>query len=187
MHSLRTTVSSRYSSSFVTTTFFLSFSIKNKQTNKQFMDLLLTAFICTGDEFALREGGSLYCKDDHDVLEKSAQSRVAPVIESNNNTNLNNNNHSSELGSMSGKRTILEYGWFIECRADEIISLALSAAANKRLDLMLVRNANWNNQHFFFDGKKMNRMRNGIKIDMLINNEPNRCHCTFYLQSNNSD
>lgn len=59
-----------------------------------------------GDEFALREGGSLYCKDDHDVLEKSAQSRVAPVIESNNNTNLNNNNHSSELGSMSGKRTV---------------------------------------------------------------------------------
>lgn len=65
------------------------------------------AFVCTGDEFALREGGSLYCKDDHDVLEKSAQSRVAPVIESNNNTNLNNNNHSSELGSMSGKRTMV--------------------------------------------------------------------------------
>lgn len=56
-----------------------------------------------GDEFALREGGSLYCKNDHDVLEKSAQSRVVPIIESNNNTNLNNNNHSSELGSMSGK------------------------------------------------------------------------------------
>lgn len=58
----------------------------------------------SGDEFALREGGSLYCKIDHDVLEKSAQSRVAPIIESNNNTNLNNNNHSSELGSMSGKQ-----------------------------------------------------------------------------------
>lgn len=58
-----------------------------------------------GDEFALREGGSLYCKDDHDVLEKSAQSRVAPIIESNNNTNLNNNNHSSEIGSMSGKQS----------------------------------------------------------------------------------
>lgn len=69
----------------------------------------------TGDEFALREGGSLYCKNDHDVLEKSAQSRVAPIIESNNNTNLNNNNHSSEIGSMSGKQkfqsqsTPLEY------------------------------------------------------------------------------
>lgn len=56
-----------------------------------------------GDEFALREGGSLYCKYDHDNLEKSAQSRVAPIIESNNNTHLNNNNHSSEIGSMSGK------------------------------------------------------------------------------------
>ncbi|XP_055304847.1 insulin gene enhancer protein ISL-2B isoform X2 [Sitodiplosis mosellana] len=54
-----------------------------------------------GDEFALREGGSLYCKNDHDNLEKSAQSRVAPIIESNNNTHLNNNNHSSEIGSMS--------------------------------------------------------------------------------------
>lgn len=56
-----------------------------------------------GDEFALREGGSLYCKEDHDLLEKTAQSRVAPTIESNNNTNLSNNNHSSELGSMSGE------------------------------------------------------------------------------------
>lgn len=64
--------------------------------------VFLTRFTRLGDEFALREGGSLYCKDDHDVLEKSAQSRVAPTIESNNNTNLNNNNHSSELGSMSG-------------------------------------------------------------------------------------
>lgn len=51
----------------------------------------------------MREGGSLYCKRDHDILEKSAQNRVAPIIESNNNINLNNNNHSSELGSMSGK------------------------------------------------------------------------------------
>lgn len=59
-----------------------------------------------GDEFALREGGSLYCKNDHDNLEKSAQSRVAPIIESNNNTHLNNNNHSSEVGSMSGKAVI---------------------------------------------------------------------------------
>lgn len=58
-----------------------------------------------GDEFALREGGSLYCKDDHDVLEKSAQIRLPLIIESNNNTNLSNNNHSSELGSMSGKHS----------------------------------------------------------------------------------
>ncbi|XP_055702120.1 insulin gene enhancer protein isl-1 [Phlebotomus papatasi] len=58
-----------------------------------------------GDEFALRDGGSLYCKEDHDVIEKSAQSTVPPSLESNNNnnnnTNLSNNNHSSELGSMS--------------------------------------------------------------------------------------
>lgn len=60
----------------------------------------------SGDEFALREGGLLYCKDDHDNLEKSAQSRVAPIIESNNNTHLNNNNHSSEIGSMSGKHRV---------------------------------------------------------------------------------
>lgn len=58
-----------------------------------------------GDEFALREGGSLYCKDDHDVLEKSAQSRLPLIVESNNNTNLSNNNHSSEVGSMSGKHS----------------------------------------------------------------------------------
>lgn len=65
-------------------------------------------FCVAGDEFALRDGGSLYCKEDHDVMEKSAQSRVAPSIESNNNnnnnnSNLSNNNHSSELGSMSGE------------------------------------------------------------------------------------
>ncbi|XP_063700958.1 insulin gene enhancer protein isl-1 [Culicoides brevitarsis] len=61
-----------------------------------------------GDEFALRDGGTLYCKEDHDVLEKtSPTSTIAPSsIENNNNNNnittlSNNNNHSSELGSMS--------------------------------------------------------------------------------------
>uniref|UniRef100_A0A0K8USP8 Insulin gene enhancer protein ISL-1 n=2 Tax=Bactrocera latifrons TaxID=174628 RepID=A0A0K8USP8_BACLA len=63
-----------------------------------------------GDEFALRDGGILYCKEDHDVLEKSSQSSLtSSSIESNNNnsssnnnnTSLSNNNHSSELGSMS--------------------------------------------------------------------------------------
>ncbi|KAM7354121.1 LIM1_Isl and LIM2_Isl domain-containing protein tup [Cochliomyia hominivorax] len=64
-----------------------------------------------GDEFALRDGGILYCKEDHDVLEKSSQSSLtSSSIESNNNnscsnnnnhSNLSNNNHSSELGSMS--------------------------------------------------------------------------------------
>ncbi|XP_073825152.1 insulin gene enhancer protein isl-1-like isoform X2 [Musca autumnalis] len=65
-----------------------------------------------GDEFALRDGGILYCKDDHDVLEKSSQSNLTPSsLESNinnscsNNDNhsslSSNNNHSSELGSMT--------------------------------------------------------------------------------------
>lgn len=67
-----------------------------------------------GDEFALREGGALYCKEDHDVLEKSsAPTTPHPAVvaggggvgtESNNNTSLSNNNHnnnSTELGCMS--------------------------------------------------------------------------------------
>lgn len=60
-----------------------------------------------GDEFALREGGALYCKEDHDTMEKtSAPTTPHPVSESNNNTSLSNNNHTSnsaELGCMSGK------------------------------------------------------------------------------------
>lgn len=70
-----------------------------------------------GDEFALRDGGILYCKEDHDVLEKSSQSSLtSSSIESNNNNSCsnnnnhsslsNNNNHSSELGSMSGESKI---------------------------------------------------------------------------------
>ncbi|XP_049538238.1 insulin gene enhancer protein isl-1 [Anopheles darlingi] len=71
-----------------------------------------------GDEFALRDGGSLYCKEDHDHLEKTSQNGLLPGVEpnnnisanannnninstNNNNSSLNNNNHSSELGSMS--------------------------------------------------------------------------------------
>ncbi|CAO1304013.1 unnamed protein product [Diamesa serratosioi] len=73
-----------------------------------------------GDEFALRDGGSLYCKEDHDVLEKSSLTHLTSIehnnnnipMLNNNNTNINNNtnhstpslsnnNHSSELGSMS--------------------------------------------------------------------------------------
>lgn len=65
----------------------------------------------------------MYCKDDHDVLEKSALTHLTsiehnnnniPMLNNNNNTimnnntnhsttSLSNNNHSSELGSMSGK------------------------------------------------------------------------------------
>lgn len=60
-----------------------------------------------GDEFALRDGGKLYCKEDNDIIEKTSLGIGPPSsIESNNNnnnTNLSNNNHSSELGSMSGK------------------------------------------------------------------------------------
>ncbi|CAH2251758.1 jg13772 [Pararge aegeria aegeria] len=58
-----------------------------------------------GDEFALREGGALYCREDHDVLEKSANTSGSSSgnAESNNNTTLSNNNshHPPELGSMS--------------------------------------------------------------------------------------
>lgn len=59
-----------------------------------------------GDEFALRDGGALYCKEDHDVMEKSNSAPATPHSESNNNTSLSNNNHNSnstELGCMSGK------------------------------------------------------------------------------------
>lgn len=88
--------------------------------NRNFFYKILTNFLLfTGDEFALRDGGALYCKEDHDVLEKSAQSNLNSSIEPNNNNNpmisnnntsisnnhntaLSNNNHSSELGSMSG-------------------------------------------------------------------------------------
>lgn len=60
-----------------------------------------------GDEFALRDGGALYCKEDHDVMEKSsAPPTPHPGSESNNNTSLSNNNHSNnstELGCMSGE------------------------------------------------------------------------------------
>lgn len=71
-------------------------------------------FLCPGDEFALRDGGSLYCKEDHDVLEKSqtpGQTTLEPnnnnITSNNNNTSLSNNNHSSELGSMSGENRII--------------------------------------------------------------------------------
>lgn len=68
-----------------------------------------------GDEFALRDGGSLFCKEDHDHLGKSSQPSSIEhnnnnamlnnnnTISSQNQTSLGNNNHSSEMGSMSGK------------------------------------------------------------------------------------
>ncbi|XP_055600990.1 insulin gene enhancer protein isl-1 isoform X1 [Uranotaenia lowii] len=79
-----------------------------------------TRQLIPGDEFALRDGGALYCKEDHDHLEKSTAGSLIPGAEpnnnsisgsvnqnsssnnnNNNNTSLSNNNHSSELGSMS--------------------------------------------------------------------------------------
>ncbi|XP_073822093.1 insulin gene enhancer protein isl-1-like isoform X2 [Musca autumnalis] len=60
-----------------------------------------------GDEFALRDGCILYCKDDHDAIEKSSQSILtSSSLESNNNNNnhlslSNNKNNSSGLGSIS--------------------------------------------------------------------------------------
>ncbi|GBP03353.1 Insulin gene enhancer protein ISL-1 [Eumeta japonica] len=62
-----------------------------------------------GDEFALREGGALYCREDHDVLEKSSSGGATGGGESNNNTTLSNNNshHPHELGSMSEKKNTL--------------------------------------------------------------------------------
>jgi insulin gene enhancer protein ISL-1 len=69
-----------------------------------------------GDEFALRDGGVLYCKEDHDVLEQSLQGTQHIKIEQNENNpstsnecNVKDNppisasNNSSEFGSMSGK------------------------------------------------------------------------------------
>lgn len=53
-----------------------------------------------GDEFALREDG-LFCKEDHEVLEKATNGE-----NNNNNTNISNNNSNSlhhNEGSNSGK------------------------------------------------------------------------------------
>ncbi|XP_028131882.1 insulin gene enhancer protein ISL-1 isoform X2 [Diabrotica virgifera virgifera] len=56
-----------------------------------------TRQLVPGDEFALRDGGVLYCKEDHDAMEKTSTptSGHTPGTESNNNTSLSNNNHNS--------------------------------------------------------------------------------------------
>jgi hypothetical protein len=56
----------------------------------------------------------LYCKEDHDHMEKTSAPTTPhlPSAESNNNTSLSNNNHSSnstELGCMSEKPRRLSY------------------------------------------------------------------------------
>ena len=80
-------------------------------------------FACTrplvsGDEFALKEDGALYCKEDHDVMEKCNSANRLPIVfdpnlfkssaETNNNINLINHNTNSsanvsEMGCGSGK------------------------------------------------------------------------------------
>lgn len=61
-----------------------------------------------GDEFALRDGNSLFCKDDNDALDKLAQSEVNTAgidFRDGNKVTTNtagSNNNSSEFGSMSG-------------------------------------------------------------------------------------
>lgn len=67
-----------------------------------------------GDEFALRDGNSLFCKMDNDALEKLAQADIESTAidfrettntlsNNSNNNNSSSNNNSSEFGSMSGK------------------------------------------------------------------------------------
>ncbi|CAO1304035.1 unnamed protein product [Diamesa serratosioi] len=80
----------------------------------------LECFRCTacarhlvpGDEFALRDGNSLFCKMDNDALEKLAQADIESTAidfrettntlsNNSNNNNSSSNNNSSEFGSMS--------------------------------------------------------------------------------------
>ena len=48
-----------------------------------------------GDEFALREDG-LFCKADHDVLERAGQNSESPTITNNNNNNNNNSKNNNK-------------------------------------------------------------------------------------------
>jgi hypothetical protein len=67
----------------------------------------------TGDEFALRDGNSLFCKMDNDALDKLAQSDVDATgtefrdgtnhMTSTTTTNSAGSNNISEFGSMSGE------------------------------------------------------------------------------------
>lgn len=83
-----------------------------------FTTVLLTFdSIYLGDEFALRDGNTLFCKMDNDALDKLAQSDIETaaidfrdgsnqVVTTTNSTNNSSgsNNNSSEFGSMSGKK-----------------------------------------------------------------------------------
>nr|CAD7570373.1 unnamed protein product [Timema californicum] len=54
-----------------------------------------------GDEFALREDG-LFCKEDHEVLEKATNSE-----NNNNTTNVNNNNSSNHNNINEGSNSVV--------------------------------------------------------------------------------
>lgn len=65
---------------------------KLKKCNKLIINFPIR--ITKGDEFALRDGGALYCKDDHDQLEKmKTEDRPScQLTELNNNNSCSNNN-----------------------------------------------------------------------------------------------
>jgi insulin gene enhancer protein ISL-1 len=71
-----------------------------------------------GDEFALREGGALYCKNDHDQIErmKTEEKSSCQLMELNMNQtlqspdkkvvcNIKKRTASSDFGSISGKKS----------------------------------------------------------------------------------
>lgn len=64
----------------------------------------------TGDEFALRDGSSLFCKEDHDVLEKSNQNSLTLLESNNNNTTIQNNNSVMISGSRKSLNQFSEHG-----------------------------------------------------------------------------
>jgi hypothetical protein len=72
-------------------------------------NIICFVYLQTGDEFALRDGNSLFCKMDNDALDKLAQSEMdtssIEFRDGNNQMTANSagsNNNSSEFGSMSG-------------------------------------------------------------------------------------
>ena len=67
-----------------------------------------------GDEFALRDGGTLYCKNDHDQIERMKLEEPCQLIQLNDKQNLQSPEKpktcnikkrtiSSDFGSISGK------------------------------------------------------------------------------------
>jgi hypothetical protein len=92
----------------------ISFESQSSQISSssywQFFNSVLFFKFYIGDEFALRDGNSLFCKMDNDALDKLAQSELdssgIEFRDGNNQITTNStgsNNNSSEFGSMSGK------------------------------------------------------------------------------------